>query len=91
MTIGAKQEANRKLYDAHEADQAIYTTTLDEQRSAGSIRRRWMSSTAQAIYTTTLVGEQRSAGSLRRHWVSSEAQDVYDDAGWAAKKYDDAG
>ena len=91
MTIGAKQEAYRKLYDA-EVDQAIYTTTLDEQRSAGSIRRRWMSSTAQAIYTTTLVGEQRSAGSLRRHWVSSEAQEVYDDAEWAAKrrKYDDA-
>ena len=42
MTIGAKQEANRKLYDA------------DEQRSAESLRRRWMSSAAQAIYTTTL-------------------------------------
>jgi len=65
MTIGAKQEAYRKLYDA-EVDQAMYTTTLDEQRSSGSIRRHWVRSAAQAIYTTTLVGEQRSAGSLRR-------------------------
>ena len=35
MTIGAKQEVYRKLYDADEADQAMYTTTLDEQHSAG--------------------------------------------------------
>ena len=53
----------------------MYTTTLeDEQRSAGSIRRRWMSSDAQAMYMT-MFGEQHSAGYL------------YDDAcRWAAKR-----
>jgi len=47
--------------------QAIYATTLlGEQRSAGSIRRRWwMSSEVQEIRRR--LGEQRSAGCLYDH------------------------